>query len=136
MDEQRITQVVYNLVSNAIRFSPAGGHIWIRSHCADGKAIVEGVDSGRGLDPSEASRLFQPFVQVHQPDEPVAGGNGLGLYISKGIVEAHGGKLSVTSAGRGHGCTFWFEIPMLAPPAVSVLEENPRQAVEAKVPAH
>lgn len=111
-DPQRITQVIYNLVGNAVKFTPPEGTVTVRAQRHDGFARVEVQDSGRGLDAVEAERLFQPFVQVHDPKEVKEKGTGLGLFISKQLVEAHGGKIWVESPGRGHGSTFAFTLPL------------------------
>ncbi len=118
-DRQRITQVIYNLVGNAVKFTPPDGSVTVRARRYDGFARVEVQDSGRGLDAAEAERLFQPFVQVHDPTEVKEKGTGLGLYISKQLVEAHGGKIWVESPGRGHGSTFAFTLPLATGDPVS-----------------
>lgn len=108
-DAHRITQVLQNLVKNAIKFTPKGGRISIRAKEDDDEASFEVEDTGRGLTPEKIERLFQPFAQVHE--DQGSGGHGLGLYISQSIVEAHGGALEVESAGEGKGSTFRFRIP-------------------------
>lgn len=110
-DADRMTQVLYNLITNAIKFTPAGGIVSVR--CAPRAHDVDVCvqDSGRGLDPHEIPRLFKPFSQVHERSETSERGSGLGLFISKAIVEAHGGNLTVESQGRGQGSTFCFGVP-------------------------
>jgi signal transduction histidine kinase len=118
-DRGRIVQVLHNLLSNAVRFTPRGGSVEVVARAAGPAARVEVRDSGRGLDPGEQARLFQPFVQVHERDEAAERGTGLGLYISRVIVERHGGRIGVHSAGRGLGSAFWFELPARREPVAS-----------------
>ncbi|MCA1819117.1 MAG: HAMP domain-containing histidine kinase, partial [Halobacteriales archaeon] len=116
-DHERLAQVLSNLLTNALKFTPAGGAVTLRVGAGPGGGAEVAVeDSGRGLTADEAARLFQPFSQVHDPGEVKEPGTGLGLYICKGIVEAHGGRIQVKSAGRAHGSTFTFELPARPPP--------------------
>jgi signal transduction histidine kinase len=115
-DPMRLRQVVANLVSNALKFTPAGGSVTAAGRAEPGRVVVEVADTGRGLAPEEAARLFRPFAQVHPPGEGRERGTGLGLYISRGLVEAHGGGLGVESAGRGKGATFRLWLPTAAAP--------------------
>lgn len=110
-DWARIGQVVTNLVDNAIKYTPEGGTIRVRVRAHGGDAVVEVEDTGRGLAQEQAAHLFQPFTQVHV-DAPYRGGagTGLGLYISRGVVEAHGGRIWVRSDGPSRGSTFAFSI--------------------------
>ena len=116
-DAIRLRQVLANLVSNAIKFTPKEGRIIVRGAADATRVVVEVVDTGRGLDRDEAARLFQPFSQVHRPGEAAERGTGLGLFISRGLAEAHNGALTVSSVGHGHGSTFRLELPARAPPA-------------------
>ncbi len=112
-DRDRLVQVLFNLVSNAVRFTPAGGTVRLVACQVATKAQIEVRDTGRGLSQEQLSVLFQPFTQVHErhAKEP---GMGLGLYISRGIVEQQGGVIRATSAGPGQGAAFIVELPMLA----------------------
>lgn len=111
-DPQRITQVLYNLVGNAIKFTPSDGRVTVRARPDDGFAQVDVVDTGRGLAAEEIGRLFRPFVQVHDSKEVKEKGTGLGLFISKQLVEAHGGRIWVESEGLGRGSRFAFTLPL------------------------
>lgn len=111
-DTQRVTQVIYNYLTNALKFTPPKGTVRLAAAADATKARVTVTDSGRGLSKEEADRLFQPFSQVHDPKEIKEKGTGLGLYICKGIVEEHGGRVWVDSEGRGKGSTFGFAIPL------------------------
>ncbi|MEW6223380.1 MAG: GAF domain-containing sensor histidine kinase [Chloroflexota bacterium] len=114
-DPDRLVQVVINLVSNAVKFTPAGAvHVAV---ARDGDGVrVAVADSGRGIAPEDRERIFEPFRQASDtvPDEPR--GTGLGLPISRQIVEAHGGTMGLESA-PGAGSTFWFRIPAAGGPA-------------------
>jgi PAS domain S-box-containing protein len=117
-DEARLTQVLFNLLSNALKYTPRGGRIVVRAAAVEGQAQVAVEDSGVGLRPEQAARLFHPFEQVLDPGAQ-KGGTGLGLYISRGIVEQHGGTLACGSAGPGLGSTFSLRLPLAtaeAPP--------------------
>ncbi|MEK6976493.1 MAG: HAMP domain-containing sensor histidine kinase [Candidatus Thermoplasmatota archaeon] len=110
-DAGRLAQVLDNLLSNACKFTPSGGRITLRISREPAELALEVTDSGRGLTADEAARLFRPFSQVHERTEIKERGTGLGLYISRGIAESHGGRLDVSSQGRGHGTTFRLSLP-------------------------
>jgi signal transduction histidine kinase len=125
-DPTRLRQVFWNLVKNGIRFTPRGGRVRIRiAPAAPGRIAVEISDTGAGIEPSDFDRIFHPFEQSRQRTE----GLGLGLAISRAIVEAHGGTLSVSSAGAGRGSTFRVEL------AASSAEEPSRSADKIPRPA-
>lgn len=111
VDMDRITQVLYNLLSNALKFTPAGGRVQVEGTRGDAGVFVSVADTGSGLSPEEIGRLFQPFEQVHDRTAVKERGTGLGLFISKGIVEAHGGKIWAESPGPGKGARFMVSIP-------------------------
>lgn len=112
-DRHRIAQVMHNLVSNAIAFTPSGGRIDVSVRQRDGQAMVRVADSGIGLTPEQCARLFQPFSRPHE-GTGVPKGTGLGLFISKGIVEQHGGRIWAESDGPGKGSSFCFTLPLVA----------------------
>jgi PAS domain S-box-containing protein len=109
-DPARISQVVWNLVKNATKFTPAGGTIRIESRCADGRVQVHVRDSGRGISAEALEQIFMPYTQADTPDHPRNGGLGLGLAISKTIVELHGGTIRAASDGKDKGACFTFEL--------------------------
>lgn len=111
-DPDRLEQVLYNLVGNALKFTPPGGRVTLQCVASGDHAIVTVQDNGSGIEPSKISRLFQPFSQVHDTSRSAEGGTGLGLFVSKGIVEEHGGQLWCYSAGTNTGATFSFRIPL------------------------
>lgn len=109
-DEGRLLQVVVNLLSNAIKFSPEGSSITVKAENTGDMLLVHVTDQGIGMPEEAQPRLFQRFHQVDGSATRSVGGSGLGLYISKQIVEAHGGRIWVKSK-EGEGSTFNFSIP-------------------------
>lgn len=116
-DASRLAQVLDNLLSNAIKFTPRGGKIRVEARALPDSAMVSVTDTGLGLTADQIRRLFRPFSQVHDVRHSTTPGTGLGLYISRAIVELHGGSLWCTSLGPGHGSTFSFVLPWNADPA-------------------
>jgi signal transduction histidine kinase len=108
-DPERIKQVLNNLISNAIKFNSSGGKICIISEKVDGACKVEVCDTGVGIIDKEKPFLFQKFFQASN-QEGVEKGTGLGLVISRGIIEAHGGKIWVEN-NKPKGSRFIFTIP-------------------------
>lgn len=115
-DAKRVTQVLYNFLSNAMKFTPRGGRIGLSAAREDGQARVRVQDTGVGLNPDQIGRLFRPFSQTHEGLAVTRSGAGLGLYISKGIVEEHGGLIGCESPGPNEGSTFWFTLPLAMGP--------------------
>ncbi|HLZ94182.1 MAG TPA: ATP-binding protein [Candidatus Dormibacteraeota bacterium] len=116
-DRDRLVQVVSNLVSNAVKYSPEGGTVTLSSRAEGGYALVTVADTGLGIPPDEIAHVFERFRRVRSGAAQSIAGTGLGLTIVKQIVEMHGGKIWVESA-VGHGSAFHFTIP-LAPEAVT-----------------
>jgi two-component system, sensor histidine kinase and response regulator len=110
-DRERLSQLVGNLISNALKFTPAGGTVTARSFVDSSRAVVEVADTGIGIPKVEQSRLFQRFFRSSTATEQAIPGTGLGLVISRAIAEAHGGTIDVTSE-PGEGTTFRVEIPL------------------------
>jgi signal transduction histidine kinase len=108
-DADRIDQVLDNLLSNALRHTRAGTDVDIALSVDRREAVVRVRDRGRGIEPDERAKLFTPFYQT--PRGRSYGGTGLGLYISRRIVEAHGGRLWLEEAGP-EGSTFTFALPL------------------------
>ncbi|MEA3136765.1 MAG: hypothetical protein QOJ26_999 [Thermoplasmata archaeon] len=112
-DAARITQVLLNLVSNAVKFTPRGGHVVVSCSVVGDEVVVAVHDTGRGLEPSQIARLFRPFEQLQDAATgSLQGGMGLGLYICKGIIDAHEGRIWAASEGAGRGATMTFTIPV------------------------
>ena len=113
-DPARISQVVSNLLNNAIKFTPEKGKIVIEAEKKEKEVIVKVIDTGVGISPKNLKKLFTPFFQLESGLARKHGGTGLGLVICKGIVEAHGGKIWAESKGEGKGSTFSFTLPVKA----------------------
>jgi signal transduction histidine kinase len=110
-DRGRLVQVVVNLLSNAMKFSPPGGIVTVEASQLDGCLQCRVSDQGRGIPEAFRKEIFEPFKQVDGKDATSKKGTGLGLTISRSIVEQHGGKIGVDSV-EGQGSTFWFKIPL------------------------
>ena len=110
-DPVRIGQVIDNLISNALKFTPAGGRVEVRASLRDDRARVEITDTGAGMNDDEQSRLFERFYRTPHARDAAVPGVGLGLSIAKAIVEAHGGTISCASVA-GTGTTFSIELPL------------------------
>ncbi len=118
VDQRRIVQVVDNLLTNAIRYSPGGGRVTVSLHLANGCVEVAVTDEGVGIPRDAQARLFTPFYRAKRADIEGIRGTGMGLAICKTIVEAHGGRIRVESE-QGKGSTFRFTVPVVAPSAKS-----------------
>ena len=113
VDPSRLQQVFWNLISNAVKFTPLGGSVTIRTmNPTPNEIIIEVTDTGDGIDPGIKARIFNPFEQGRRQ---FGGGLGLGLAIAKGIAEAHEGILSVRSEGSGCGSTFMLKLKTIEP---------------------
>ncbi|MBN1215209.1 MAG: PAS domain S-box protein [Candidatus Lokiarchaeota archaeon] len=112
VDSLRITQVFSNLISNALKFTPSNCTIQITDEKIDNKIIYKIKDNGIGLTEKEIKKLFGKFIMLDSNIEYFSKGSGLGLYISKGIIEGHGGKIWVESVGKNKGSTFLFSLPL------------------------
>ncbi|MBC7325704.1 MAG: PAS domain-containing sensor histidine kinase, partial [Moorella sp. (in: Bacteria)] len=110
-DPDMLTQVLINLVDNAIKYTPAGGRVTIRAGVADGEVQVSVEDTGIGIPPESLPRIFERFYRVDKARSRELGGIGVGLAIVKHIIRAHGGKTAVESA-VGKGSTFSFTLPV------------------------
>jgi signal transduction histidine kinase len=113
-DRERLVQLVGNLLSNALKFTPRGGTVVARTFTDDGSAVLEVEDTGIGIPTGEQERLFQRFFRSSTATAQAIPGTGLGLVITKAIAEAHGGGVSVTSK-PGEGTCFRVELPVDGP---------------------
>jgi signal transduction histidine kinase len=111
-DERRVRQVIFNLLSNAVKFTPAGGAVDVSAEQVDGEVRVAVTDTGPGLAPDDHERVFDEFQQTETGIE-LREGTGLGLALSKRLVELHGGRIWVDSE-LGRGSTFVFTLPLEA----------------------
>ncbi len=110
-DERRIRQVIFNLLSNAVKFTPEGGRVGISTAQVDGEVRVAVRDTGPGIAPEDRERIFEEFQQARVGSEDRPEGTGLGLALSKRLVELHGGRIWVESE-LGAGSTFVFTLPV------------------------
>jgi signal transduction histidine kinase len=113
-DEHRIEQVVTNLVSNALKFTPAQGRVIVALFERDRYARLVVADTGEGIESDFLAHVFEPFTQSRS--EASSQGLGLGLAIVKHLVDAHHGRISAESAGAGRGTTFVVELPLADAP--------------------
>jgi signal transduction histidine kinase len=120
-DRGRLAQVLDNLVSNALKFTPEGGSVVLRTAVVGDHAVVEVEDSGMGIPATEQSRLFERFFRATTASERAIPGTGLGLAIVKAIVEAHGGRILVESE-QDVGSTFRVELPLSVEGTVTTVE--------------
>jgi signal transduction histidine kinase/CheY-like chemotaxis protein len=112
-DASRLQQVVWNLLSNAVKFTPAGGRVDVYLERVDSAAEIRVTDTGRGIDPRFLPHVFAPFRQEDGSITRTHGGLGLGLAISKRLVELHQGSIEAFSEGEGRGASFRVRIPIL-----------------------
>ena len=129
-DATRLQQVVWNLLSNAVRFTPAGGRVAVGLRRVGQEAELTVTDSGRGMGPGLLPRVFDRFRQGESGTMRSHGGLGLGLSIARQIVELHGGTIRAASPGEGHGATFTVTLPLVASPALRPGPPPPRVRAE------
>jgi signal transduction histidine kinase len=134
-DYVRLEQVFWNVLKNAVKFTPDGGSIHVTTQLhPDGRSVsVVITDTGVGIGPDDMDKIFNAFIQGRHNGGRGGhrfGGLGLGLAISKTLVELHGGAITATSAGRGHGAAFTVELPLASPavPAANGISNAPVEA--------
>ena len=113
-DPTRVQQVLWNLLANAVKFTPKGGTVQVAARRSSSQVQISVQDTGEGIDPQFLPHIFEPFRQAESPQTRVHGGLGLGLSIVRYIVEAHGGTVAAESEGRGKGATFTVNFPIRA----------------------
>jgi PAS domain S-box-containing protein len=114
-DQRKLLEVLENLLSNAIKYSPQGSDIFIGAEKSDNKIIISVKDNGIGFTEEEKNDLFTKFGKIERYGNGLdvnIGGSGLGLYISKKIIELHDGEIWMDSEGRNEGSTFYFSLPI------------------------
>ncbi len=126
-DPDRLQQVVWNLVNNAVKFTDAGGEVIVRATREDALVRIAVKDTGRGIKPEDLRVIFERFRQVDSSPTRTSGGLGLGLAIVRYLVEAHGGIVEADSPGPGQGSTFTVVLPA-TPPAVAPGAAPPARA--------
>ena len=117
IDPDRLRQVVWNLVHNAVKFTPAAGRVTVSLQRDSDMVRIEVKDTGQGISADFLPHVFERFLQADLGPTRVHGGLGLGLAIARQLVELHGGRISVRSAGVGKGATFTVELPAATSPA-------------------
>ncbi len=127
-DAARLQQVFWNLIKNAIKFTPVGGTISIASECSStGRIRIHVRDTGIGIPAGILPRIFEPFERGRRTISPRVSGLGLGLSISRTLVELHGGVISAESAGEGAGATFTVELSAFVEKAIARTPQRARQ---------
>jgi two-component system CheB/CheR fusion protein len=123
-DELKVREIIYNLLSNAVKFTPEGGKIGMRAKKADFGIEVVVWDTGIGIAPENAEKIFAGFFRVDTPYSRVTEGTGLGLPLSKKLVELHGGNFSVESEGLNKGTQVRFTLPIISKKAACDEEKS------------
>jgi signal transduction histidine kinase len=130
-DRDRLQQVFWNVLQNAVKFTPRGGDVNIALHLHGTSASVTIADTGEGINPDQLPHVFQRFHQARGTLAREHGGLGLGLAIVKDLVELHGGSVRAESAGSGRGAAFTITLPVLsmpAPPASAVGDRSHKES--------
>jgi signal transduction histidine kinase/CheY-like chemotaxis protein len=122
-DRGRFRQILYNLLSNAIKYTPDAGSVRVEAEERDGEVCISVIDTGVGISPEDQALVFEEFRQVGDPSERQAG-TGLGLALTRRLVEAHGGQIALEST-RGEGSRFTVSLPAAAAKAVRASDEIP-----------
>jgi len=119
-DVRRLEQVFFNLIGNAIKFTPSGGRVAISVTVQGPQVLIRVSDTGVGIDPAFLPHVFDRFRQGDSPATRAHGGLGLGLSIARQLVDAHKGSVAAASAGAGTGATFTVTLPVAAPPVAMI----------------
>ncbi len=127
IDAQRIEQVLHNLLYNAILHTPEGGTITVTARQDNGYVEISVADTGNGIPQEDLPNIFERFYRADKSRNRSTGGSGLGLTISKGLVEAHGGNINVEST-QGKGSRFWFTVP--------ISQDSPVMPPDDNTPSH
>jgi signal transduction histidine kinase/DNA-binding response OmpR family regulator len=131
-DAVRLAQVVANLLNNAAKYTPEGGHIEVAVSAHDSEALIEVTDDGEGIDSQLLPRVFDLFVQGQRSLDRSQGGLGLGLTLVKRLVELHQGRVEASSAGAGRGSTFRIFLPCLSAVSKGAERVSPIQSARPK----
>jgi signal transduction histidine kinase/CheY-like chemotaxis protein len=134
-DPVRLVQIITNLLANAVKFTPVGGHVTLAVEQKEDVWVCQLRDNGVGIEAEMLPRIFEMFAQADSSLDRAHGGLGIGLSLAKYLVEAHGGQIDAESEGLGKGTTFTIRLPLLATdsatrplptsPRVAVVEDNP-----------
>jgi signal transduction histidine kinase len=128
-DPARLAQVVSNLLSNAARYTPAGGHVTLATRIKGSTVQIQVTDDGNGIGPQLLPHIFDLFVQGNRQLDRAKGGLGIGLALVRNLVQMHGGEVSAYSAGEGRGSTFTMTLPdsVVTEPAAAALDSVAQQ---------
>ncbi len=130
-DAARLAQIVWNLILNALKFTPSGGRVQVVTRNPQSGAVqIVVIDNGIGIEQKMLSRIFEPFQQGQEGTTRRFGGLGLGLSVAKGLVDAHDGTIRAESAGVDRGATFTIELATVTPP------DAPSPSISTDAPAH
>ncbi len=114
-DEDRLIQVLLNLLGNALQYTPSGGKVTVSARVHGDNVLISVTDTGIGIPPEHLPHIFSRFYRVDKSRSRAGGGSGIGLTIAKHLVEAHGGRIRAESAGSGQGSTFTITLPVSKP---------------------
>ena len=129
-DSTRLSQIVWNLLTNAVKFTPRNGSVTLSARRVSSHVEIAITDTGEGIEPAFLPHVFEPFRQAEVPATRVHGGLGLGLSIVRYLVEAHGGTVAAESAGRGKGATFTVSLPVAAVAAAPAVVQQEAAPIE------
>ncbi|MFC1974793.1 sensor histidine kinase [Chloroflexota bacterium] len=115
-DEDRLSQVLLNLIGNALQYTPSGGMVTVAARVDTAQLVVTVADTGLGIAPEHLPHLFTRFYRVDKSRSRAGGGSGIGLTIAKHLVEAHGGSIWAKSEGKENGSVFGFSLPLTSEP--------------------
>jgi CheY-like chemotaxis protein/two-component sensor histidine kinase len=118
-DMARLVQCVVNILTNAAKYTDAGGKIWVETRADEDDVVITVADSGAGIPPELLPRVFDLFVQGERTLDRSLGGLGVGLSVARRLIEMHGGRLTAASPGLGQGATFEIRLPRLERPPES-----------------
>ncbi|MGE3768318.1 MAG: chemotaxis protein CheB [Kofleriaceae bacterium] len=130
-DAPRIQQVCMNLLTNAAKYTPRGGHVWLEAASEDGQAMIRVRDDGMGIAKDMQHAIFDLFVQSNRTLERAQGGIGVGLTLARSLVELHGGTIECTSDGEGKGSTFTVRLPLTTRRDVRPRTKRPARPIAA-----
>lgn len=131
-DAARLQQILWNLLNNAMKFTPSGGHVTVHVRRSDADVVIAVADTGAGIEESFLPHVFERFRQADASTTRQHGGLGLGLSIVKNLVEMHGGTIAAASAGPGRGSTFTVSLPACSRAPVShAAPRHPTAALDA-----
>lgn len=135
-DGTRLNQIIGNLLDNAAKYTPGGGHVRVTVKREDGQALLRVADTGIGIPPERLNEIFEAFAQLRDESAPRQGGLGIGLSIARMLVEMHGGTIEASSSGPGSGAALTVRLPLSTPEArlpATVVSEVPMTAATRRV---